>query len=239
MTFTNTFKAHVSEGDYLTCEIEGYQCRATIRRDDDQTPPWKREDGYGPVSEWMPGGKRPGQRVLSRSGQVLRYYDFESAIKIALRDGWGTKDGKRQLETNAQYAARAVEEDFASLKAWCDDEWSYVGVCVTIKKKGIALTGKYDHALWGVDCNHPNGTNDYLVEVANELLPDALTAAKARLVELCGLGETKAQSNEALVAALRSLVAFDDDGRKNGYDSQIFLANVIMQARAALAKLES
>lgn len=41
------------------------------------------------------------------------------------------------------------------LRAWESGEWYYVGVCVTIEKDGVQLTGNYDHALWGVDCNYP------------------------------------------------------------------------------------
>jgi hypothetical protein len=72
--------------------------------------------------------------------------------------------------------------------AWANDEWFYVGIVVTVHKAGIQLTGDYDHALWGIDCNFPSdkaNPNLYLREVANDLLPDALHGAKEKIKELC------------------------------------------------------
>jgi hypothetical protein len=71
------------------------------------------------------------------------------------------------------------------MAAWERDEWWYVGVAVTVSKNGVQLTGRYDHALWGVDCNYPGSDNSYLLEVANENLSEAVGAAKAKLASLC------------------------------------------------------
>lgn len=74
------------------------------------------------------------------------------------------------------------------LKAWENDEWFYCGVCVVIEKNGVQLTDDYEHALWGIECNYPHPgryrRNGYLRTVANELLPEALEAAKAKLAQL-------------------------------------------------------
>lgn len=74
------------------------------------------------------------------------------------------------------------------MRAWENDEWFYCGVCVSIQKDGVWLTDKYAYALWGVDCNYPAPTrwrrNGYLRTVANELLSEALDAAKAKLAKL-------------------------------------------------------
>jgi hypothetical protein len=71
------------------------------------------------------------------------------------------------------------------MRAWRNDEWFYVGVAVTVSKADIMLTGKYDHALWGVECNYPHTDNSYLLEVANGTLPEALDDARAKLALLC------------------------------------------------------
>lgn len=71
------------------------------------------------------------------------------------------------------------------LAAWQRDEWWYVGVAVTVSKAGIQLTGQFDHAVWGTECNYPGGDNSHLLEIANEELDEALDAAKAKLAELC------------------------------------------------------
>ncbi len=74
------------------------------------------------------------------------------------------------------------------MRAWEDDEWFWCGVCLTVEKAGIQLTGDYAASLWGIDCNYPTRgkrrPNTYLREVANELLSDALAEARAALVKL-------------------------------------------------------
>lgn len=71
------------------------------------------------------------------------------------------------------------------LRAWQNDEWLYVGVCVVISKAGVQLTGNYDNALWGVDCNYPFPgrwrPNQYLRTVANDLLGEALEQAQNKI----------------------------------------------------------
>jgi hypothetical protein len=71
------------------------------------------------------------------------------------------------------------------MAAWLNDEWFYCGIAVTVARNGIELTRQYDSALWGVECNYPGADNSYLREVANDLLCDALGAAKVALKALC------------------------------------------------------
>lgn len=180
--FTKGFYSYVCDGDTITCTVDGFDCTATVHRDDDSTPPWKREDGHGPVSEYTSRDKNAGERVLIADGNSKRYYDFAEAIKIAKRDGWYAEPFG--TGTKAQRAERAVERDFAALKAWCDDEWYYVAVAVTVSKNGIQLTGDFDHACWGTECNYLDGGNEHLTELANEYLPEALESARAAIAKL-------------------------------------------------------
>jgi hypothetical protein len=62
----------------------------------------------------------------------------------------------------------------AEIAAWAQDEWRFVGVVVTASLGGTDLGSA---SLWGVDCNHPNGNNDYLSEVAGELQAEAIAEA--------------------------------------------------------------
>jgi hypothetical protein len=73
-------------------EKGGHRFRVNIERDDDADPPWKREDGHGPVSEWTRRDKRPGEWVLSSDRGSKRYYDAHEANEIAKRDSWGLGD---------------------------------------------------------------------------------------------------------------------------------------------------
>jgi len=70
------------------------------------------------------------------------------------------------------------------MAAWKNDEWFYCGIILSVKIYGIELT---DHAasLWGIEANYPDSDNGYLSEVANELLGEALDAAKLERARLC------------------------------------------------------
>lgn len=184
--FTEKFDSFVCEGDKITCEVDGFTCTATLYCDDNSSPPWERDCGHGPVSKWTSRVKKPSERVLNEDHGSKRYYDIQDAMKTALADGWGTPDGQKEGETKRAYAARAVEHDFDVLKAWCNDEWAYYGVAVTVKKNGIRLTDQYAHACWGIEGNYPGSDNSYFTEVANQNLSEALDAAREKLTLLCG-----------------------------------------------------
>jgi hypothetical protein len=87
-------------------------------------------------------------------------------------------------ESKCAYAARAAMHDYKVLKAWCNDEWHYVGVSVTVSRNDVQLIGDYEHALWGIDANYPGSDNSYLRDVANEYAEEALEAARVKLAEL-------------------------------------------------------
>lgn len=190
--FIESFGPRVSEGDKITCEVDGFTCTATLYNDDDASPPWKRHCGHGPVTDWLTEeDRRPGYRMLNADHHEFRYYDFKAAVKLAKADKWGVTGGRKEGESAAAYATRAAERDYEVLRAWCKDEWSYFGVAVTVSRAGVTLTGKYDHALWGVEGNYPESDNSYLAEVATEQLSEALDAARAKLKELCACEESK------------------------------------------------
>lgn len=92
----------------------------------------------------------------------------------------GAGDGWRDRFDAAQARAEAVME------SWRKDEWFFCGVVISVRFDGIAID---DHAasLWGIEANYPDSDNAYLAEVANELLPEAITAAKAERARLCAV----------------------------------------------------
>jgi len=175
------FGRYVSDGDHVEVEHEGFVLRATVHQDIHMGAPWEEHDGHGPVSAWTFRDKRPGERVLCRDRGSKRFYDVAAAIRLAKRDGWGPRIPYR---TPGIAAAIAVEQDYRVLKAWCDDEWCWCGVAVTVFKAGVQLTGKYDAALWGIEMNYPDSDNSYLSEVASELADEALEQARAKLSTL-------------------------------------------------------
>lgn len=168
-------------GGGQTIERDGFTIRAKIVHDPHCGEPWKAHDGHGPVSDWRPmRSKRPGEWVLNRDGESARFYDMAEAAKIARRDGWGCEGGRLEGESARQYAARAALADFKRLKAWCNDEWTWAGVVLEVERAGVTLTDRYAHALWGIESD----AGDYFAEVANDLLSEALDAARAKLAEL-------------------------------------------------------
>lgn len=82
------------------------------------------------------------------------------------------EDGKT-IDDFAREQAKAE----AIMDAWKNDDWFYCGVILSVKMQDVELT---DHAasLWGLEANFPDSQNEYLSEVANELLDEALLAAK-------------------------------------------------------------
>jgi hypothetical protein len=183
LEFTGSFTGTVYEGETLILEHAGFAITAKIWADDDTTPPWEREDGHGPVSDWVYRDKAPGELLLNTrrgTGATYRYYDFAKACRIARADGWDSKPYNTGQETKRQQAAKAARADFERLRAWCADDWQYIGVALQVSRAGVDLTGEYGAALWGIESD----CADYITQVANELLPDALQIARAKLTEL-------------------------------------------------------
>lgn len=178
--FIESFDACACIGEEIACEVDNFHCVATIHDDSATGAPWQRDDGHGPVSEWTTRDKKAGERILNSDRDSKRYYDFAEAVKIAKRDGWGIVNSEGM--TAGQIAEAAAQHDYEVLRAWCNDEWCYVGISVTVFKNGIELG---DASLWGVEMNYPGSNNAYLAEVANELLPEALQNARDNLAKLC------------------------------------------------------
>jgi hypothetical protein len=183
--FTKGFDGFVCDDERITCEVDGFKVTARIEHDEDSGPPWDEDDGHGPVSDWTDRKKRPGERVLTTAdrGVARRYYDFAEAVKIARKDGWGPP-GSTDGMTPGQKAEAAAEHDFKVLRAWCRDDWWYVGIVLAVSRNDVTL-GTHFASLWCVECNYPGSDNAYLTEVANQLLPEALDAARERLAKLC------------------------------------------------------
>lgn len=150
------------DGDGRKYQVELYE--------DDNTPPWEREDGHGPVSGWTGRDKFPGELVLSEVGhthynRTRRYYDYAEACRIALRAGWGVQAPAGK--TKRQIAAQAAREGFERLRAWCDGDWSYIGVVVTPHPTEGDPEPR-SASLWGIESD----ADDYIAQVVEELIDE-------------------------------------------------------------------
>ncbi len=140
-----------------------------VERDDDMEAPWDNSDGHGPVSDWTSRDKRPGELVLSASRSMKRYYNFAEACRIALRDGWGHLASKPATpETPRQKAARAARADFEYLREWCNDEWYYVGVIVTLLDEEGEKT-EISESLWGLESEDEDNLRETARTLADEM----------------------------------------------------------------------
>lgn len=118
---------------------DDYSLLVEVKHDDSMGPPWEECAGHGPVSEWTGRDKRPGEWVLVDNGTKKRFYDFQNAMKEA-RKNWGLSDEHKaeltkklgRTPTSGEIANEAVRRDFNLLKGWCDGEWEYLTILVTL-----------------------------------------------------------------------------------------------------------
>lgn len=137
-----------------------------IHEDHDHAAPWVECDGHGPVTGWLTRDKRPDEMVLNTDRGQKRFYNFKDACRIALRDGWGCKD-LDGTETKRQKAAKAAMADFEYLRAWCNNDWSYVGVEVTLLDSEGNKT-EVSESVWGVE-SHNDDVRSQAETLADEL----------------------------------------------------------------------
>jgi hypothetical protein len=177
----HTYHTEIIERHGLTFKIEHHY-------DQDSAQPWKECDGHGPVSGWETRDKRSGELVLNTDRHGKRFYDYAEACRIALRDGWNAAPYDVPGETPRQRAARAARADFEHLRAWCNDEWHWCVVVVTLLDEDGAET-ENSASLCGIEST----AKAYLAEVAAELADEVAHAAPDNLrqqaAKLCALAD--------------------------------------------------
>lgn len=150
----------------------------------DRPHPWNAEEGHGPVSEWSSRKKKPGEWVLEVDGCQRRFYDAQEATKIAKRDGWGI--GPTEIHafvteherepTRKEIIGIAVKKDFEHLKAFCDNEWTYMGVIVTLLDGEDDTPTKVSAMAWGLETCVEDVVEDTAQELAEQLVAGFGTA---------------------------------------------------------------
>lgn len=67
--FENGFNKHVSEGDSITCTVDGFVCTAAVYRDPESSSPDSMQDGFWPLLDPKDAGyigKGKGKKALAR-----------------------------------------------------------------------------------------------------------------------------------------------------------------------------
>jgi len=91
----------------------------------------------------------------------------------------GPGPNHRQRFADARAKAEAIME------SWRKNEWFYCGIVLSVSFDGVELDS-HAASIFGIETNHPGGDNAYLSEVADALLPEALSAGRAILARLTG-----------------------------------------------------
>ncbi|MFN7177109.1 MAG: hypothetical protein ACK4MX_09495 [Thermaurantiacus sp.] len=89
----------------------------------------------------------------------------------------GPGNNFRQRFAEAQALAEAVME------GWRKGDWFYCGIVLSVSLEGVDLA-RTAAALYGIEANYPGTDNSYLTDIANELLPEAVAAARETLARL-------------------------------------------------------
>ena len=111
--------------------INGYNFIIVNELDDEFTP-WEYCDNEaGLVSDWKRRDKKPGELILNTDGKFKRFFDYQAACKYALKYQWGSRDAL-PCDTKKQIASKAALNLFNYLRSWCDDEWKYRYIEITL-----------------------------------------------------------------------------------------------------------
>ena len=73
--------------------------------------------------------------------------------------------------------------DEEHIAPWRSESWFFCGIVLSVYKAGVCLTNNAA-SLWGLECNFPGTSNDYLLDVIKELENDALQEAEIILQKL-------------------------------------------------------
>lgn len=111
--------------------INGYEFKIVNQQDDDM-PPWEFCDNEADLlSDWTRRDKKPGELVLNTDGTFKRFFDYQTACKYALKNQWGSRDSL-PTDTKKQIASKAALNLFNYWRSWCDDEWAYRYIEITL-----------------------------------------------------------------------------------------------------------
>lgn len=114
---------------------------------------------------------------------VARIEHDEDAGRPDERDEgfWPSRDPEAAGYCPPEYFDKSQAHAKEVMQAWKDDEWFYCGIVLSVSYNGVELDS-HAASLWGIHCNYPKDEtrpdhepNDYLTEVANELLDEALS----------------------------------------------------------------
>lgn len=166
--------------------LSGFRFRLDVSPDYGIDPPWEHEDGHGPVRRVREkSDKRPGERVLLADRYGFLLYDWQEAMAAARRDGWGlTSEGRAKLAarlgrepTAGEVCEESVARDFEYLRRWCNDDWWWICLRVTLLDVEGEPVDDYTEYLGGVESD----AEDYAKECARDVAAQIVHEIKPRI----------------------------------------------------------
>lgn len=133
-----------------------------------------RRDGWGFLPEPVRVERRDGGGWTGAALPTYRSGDFSVVSDCPNVAYTELHRMHRETMTAREYAAGAAMADFERLRAWCRDDWFYIGVVVR-RADACTCCGETE-SLWGVESD----AGEYVREVATELaeqLADRLSDA--------------------------------------------------------------
>lgn len=166
----------LTHGD--TFQHRGITFLVTLEDDDCHAPPWVENDGHGEVTGWQRAdymNPPRGYWRLNWDRGSERLYNWRESLAIAKRDSWGLAPdayaglAKRlgREPTGRDIRKEAVRRDFEYLRAWCNDDWRYIGVIVEALGQPAGEVIASD-AIWGV----PSCDEDHIEALARDMAED-------------------------------------------------------------------
>jgi hypothetical protein len=124
----------------------------------------------------MDDTRQIGRRRVCSDRSSKHSHDFAAAVKEAKRRmGCSALPRGISGETKAQ-SRSAVEADFDYLHGWCTDQWTYVGVSVTLRDADGERVA--NDSLWGIE-----SCGDYWKETAAEIANGLIEAHSKEVLE--------------------------------------------------------
>lgn len=149
------YRYEAYKGEEITILPNDWKIKVEFQHDSDSGPPWEECDGHGVVCDWEHGRREYDDSwILQKDRHSYLYYDWKASLKLAFKDGWGCKP----YDTSS--AMDAVKSDFEFLRRWCNDEWWYVGMIVTLYDENNKEL--HEESVWGFDSD----SIDYLCSEA-------------------------------------------------------------------------
>lgn len=158
------------DGEEITELPNGWKIKVKFQHDEDYGPPWKEHDGHGETYETRYSEDHMDDWCLNSERYNYRYYDWKATLPKAIKECWDA--APYGVGTKQERAMRAMKADCDALRRWCDDDWWWVGMIVTLLDENDEELD--EESCWGYESN----CIDYLCSEARAWAAHMLVKAR-------------------------------------------------------------